>query len=92
MNIASRFLARPDRAGPVHFTIDGAPATAQPGDTVAAALLAHSGDALRHTAKGDPRTPYCMMGVCFECLVEINGVPNSQACLIEVHDGMTVRH
>ena len=32
-----------------------------------------------------------MMGVCFECLVEIDGVPNRQSCLIPVREGMTVR-
>ncbi|NKB63567.1 MAG: hypothetical protein GKR95_16110 [Gammaproteobacteria bacterium] len=37
-----------------------------------------------------PRGPYCMMGVCFECLVEIDGKRNQQACQIEVQPGMSV--
>jgi predicted molibdopterin-dependent oxidoreductase YjgC len=32
-----------------------------------------------------------MMGVCFDCLVEIDGVANRQACMIEVRDGMRVK-
>ena len=32
-----------------------------------------------------------MMGVCFECLVEVNGKPNQQACLITPENGMEVR-
>ncbi len=32
-----------------------------------------------------------MMGVCFECLVTIDGVPNRQSCLIEVAEGMRIR-
>ena len=36
------------------------------------------------------RGPYCMMGVCFDCLVEINGLPNQQACMIKAKSGMTV--
>ncbi len=36
------------------------------------------------------RSAYCAMGVCFECLVEIDGQPNRQACLTEVRDGMCV--
>jgi predicted molibdopterin-dependent oxidoreductase YjgC len=40
---------------------------------------------------GEPRAPYCMMGVCFECLVEVDGVPNVQACMTSVREGMTVR-
>ncbi len=37
------------------------------------------------------RSAYCAMGVCFECLVEIDGIPNRQACLVEVAEGMTVK-
>ena len=39
---------------------------------------------------GAKRAPYCMMGVCFECLVTIDGVGNRQACLIPVSAGMRV--
>jgi predicted molibdopterin-dependent oxidoreductase YjgC len=91
MKIASRFLTRPDRAGTVNMTLDGEPITARPGDTVAAALLAHSGDASRLTANSAPRTAFCMMGVCFDCLVEVDGRPNCQGCMITVRDGMVLR-
>jgi predicted molibdopterin-dependent oxidoreductase YjgC len=40
---------------------------------------------------GSPRAPYCMMGVCFDCLMEIDGVPNRQACLVPVAEGMRIR-
>jgi aerobic-type carbon monoxide dehydrogenase small subunit (CoxS/CutS family) len=39
---------------------------------------------------GSPRAPYCMMGACFECLVEIDGVPSRQSCLVTVQDGMRI--
>lgn len=39
---------------------------------------------------GAPRSAYCAMGVCFECLVQIDGLPNQQACQIEVYEGMCV--
>jgi NADH dehydrogenase/NADH:ubiquinone oxidoreductase subunit G len=32
-----------------------------------------------------------MMGVCFECLVEIDGVPNQQACMTPVRSGMRIK-
>jgi hypothetical protein len=32
-----------------------------------------------------------MMGVCFDCLAEIDDVPNRQSCMIEVRDGMRIR-
>jgi hypothetical protein len=37
-----------------------------------------------------PRSAYCAMGVCFECLVEIDQIPNRQACLTQVHPGMEI--
>ncbi|MFY9237639.1 MAG: (2Fe-2S)-binding protein [Roseovarius sp.] len=37
------------------------------------------------------RAPYCMMGVCFDCLVEIDGAPNQQSCLATVREGMVIR-
>ncbi|PLC53264.1 NAD(FAD)-dependent dehydrogenase [Pollutimonas nitritireducens] len=62
------------------------------GVSVAAALLGSGEMRLRASpVSGAPRAPYCMMGVCFECLVEIDGVPNRQGCLIPVRDGMQVR-
>jgi NADH dehydrogenase/NADH:ubiquinone oxidoreductase subunit G len=32
-----------------------------------------------------------MMGVCFDCLVEVDGAPNRQACLTPVREGMVIR-
>ena len=61
------------------------------GETVAAAVLAAGADYTRTSAiSGVHRAPYCQMGICFECLMEIDGVPNRQACMIEVRDGMKV--
>src|SRR4249920_3265215 len=62
-------------AGEIRFTWDGRDIVARPGDSVAAALLAAGETFLRETpVSGVPRAPYCMMGVCFDCLVEIDGV------------------
>lgn len=91
MKSASRFKSTSKRQPTLRFTFDGEVVAARPGDTVAAAILAHSGWPTRLTAKDAPRTPYCMMGVCFECLVEIDGRPNVQGCMVPVHDGMCVR-
>lgn len=91
MKPASRFLTRPDQVGVVHMTLDGEPLTARPGDTVAAALLAHSGAASRQSVNGSSRTAFCMMGVCFDCLIEVDGQPNTQGCMTLVRDGMALR-
>lgn len=62
------------------------------GTTVAAALLLAGVSATRTTpVSGAPRAAYCMMGVCFECLMVIDGMANRQACMVAVTDGMTVR-
>ncbi len=89
MTIASRFQPRPE--GALRLTLDGAPLHAHAGESLAAAILCHSGEASRTTGRDSPRTAFCMMGVCFECLVEVDGQPNVQACMTEVRDGMTVR-
>jgi predicted molibdopterin-dependent oxidoreductase YjgC len=79
-------------AGEIRFHYEGREVVAQPGDSVAAALLAAGETVLRATPISQaPRAPYCMMGVCFECLMEIDGVGNRQACLTPVSEGMQVR-
>lgn len=76
----------------VQFSFEGMTVQAREGDSVAAALLAAGVDRFRTTPKqGKPRLPYCMMGVCFDCLLEIDGEANRQGCMIEVRDGMQVR-
>ena len=75
----------------VTIFIDGRPVTAELGESVAAVLLRQPEGWNRTTpVSQSPRAPYCMMGVCFECLVTIDGVQNRQACMVPVRDGMTV--
>jgi predicted molibdopterin-dependent oxidoreductase YjgC len=61
--------------------------------TVAAAVLSHGGKnhTRRSPASGEKRAPYCFMGVCHECLMEIDGNPNQQACIVQVQEGMKIR-
>lgn len=76
---------------PVRIWIDGKPHSVLQTDTVAAAMLATGVLKCRTTpVSGQPRAPYCMMGVCFDCLVSIDGVGNRQACLTQVRDGMRI--
>jgi hypothetical protein len=64
---------------------------ARAGECVAAAMLAAGLARFRDTpAGGAPRGPYCMMGVCFDCLVTIDGVGNRQGCLVPVTEGMQI--
>ncbi|MBS0223586.1 MAG: (2Fe-2S)-binding protein [Proteobacteria bacterium] len=80
-----------ETASIVTIEVDGKTVRARTGDTVAAAMLAGGIDHCRTTpVSGAPRAPYCLMGVCFECLVIIDGIGSRQGCLIPVRDGMRV--
>ena len=80
-----------EAGAPVAITVDGKAISARTGDTVAAGLLLAGIDHCRTTpVSGAPRAPYCLMGVCFDCLVTIDGVGSRQACLVPVREGMKV--
>lgn len=76
----------------VTIFIDGRSVQVQAGQTLAMAMLAAAAVPFRHTAvSGAPRSPLCLMGVCFDCMVEVDGRHNVQSCQVEVQEGMTVR-
>ncbi|HEV7168405.1 MAG TPA: (2Fe-2S)-binding protein [Micrococcaceae bacterium] len=71
------------------LTIDGTPITARPGQTVGAALTDAGIRSWRSTrVAGKPRGLFCGIGVCFDCLLTVNGIPNQRACLAPAQDGM----
>jgi len=81
-----------DKRPIVTLSVDGRSIEAREGDSVAAALLAAGLLQSRSTPVGHvPRAPYCMMGVCFDCLMAIDGVGSRQACMVPVRQGMDVR-
>ena len=88
----SLFIQLPTDSPSVMIEFEGQPLAVPSGISLAAALLASGIRQTRSTAvSGAPRAPYCMMGVCFECLVEVDGVPNCQACMVTVSAGLKVR-
>jgi predicted molibdopterin-dependent oxidoreductase YjgC len=75
----------------IKIYIDDIPASAERGETIAAVLLRQAEPWARRTpVSGSKRAPYCMMGVCFDCLAEVDGVASVQTCLTLVRDGMRV--
>lgn len=81
-----------DSAPRVTIELDGVALSVASGRSIAAALFDAGVTRFRTTPVSDsPRAPYCMMGVCFECLMEVDGVPNRQTCLVEVREGMKLR-
>jgi D-hydroxyproline dehydrogenase subunit gamma len=85
--IAAATLARRS----VRITLDGIAMDVAEDETVAASMLQSGRADFRTTAvSGAHRGAYCMMGVCFDCLVTIDGQPNQQACMTQVRAGMRV--
>jgi D-hydroxyproline dehydrogenase subunit gamma len=76
----------------VAIDVEGHKIRVREGISLAIALMEAGHVPFRLTAvSGAPRAPLCMMGVCFECLCEIDGRQNAQACMVEVVEGMRVR-
>jgi hypothetical protein len=74
-----------------HFSFAGKSIAFRPGDTVAAALLAAGVNEFRSTSlSGGSRGPFCLMGVCFDCLVAIDGRENARACMEPASEGVRV--
>ena len=88
------FRRQPDApaAATVPVTVEGREIAVPEGASAAAAVLLAGLPSIRETGvTGSPRAPYCMMGVCFDCLAEIDGVANRQSCMVAVAPGMTIR-
>lgn len=81
---------RLDRSATVTIDVDGRPTDAFPGESVATALLAAGVQAFRRTPSGAARAPFCNMGVCFDCVVTVDGEPGLRACVTPVCAGMRV--
>jgi hypothetical protein len=91
------FRQRPD--GPaatiaprIAVEVEGRTVLVPEGASAAAAVLVAGLPSIRETpVERSGRAPYCMMGVCFDCLAEIDGVPNRQSCMVRVRPGMQIR-
>lgn len=76
---------------PVVVQIDGTSFEGREGDSIATVLLlAGKVGCRRSIVSGEPRGPYCMMGVCFECLVRVDGIDGLQACMIPIRPEMRI--
>ncbi|WP_315138747.1 (2Fe-2S)-binding protein [Achromobacter marplatensis] len=75
----------------VELDVDGIRVTVAQDRTLAIALLEAGYHATRRNHLDEPCAPYCLMGVCFECLVQVDGVDNVQSCLVRAQAGMKVR-
>lgn len=75
----------------VTLFVDGEPLEARRGQTLAAALIASGRCVLRRTRRaGKPRGLFCAMGICFDCVMTVDGRAGVRACMAKVEDGMQV--
>ena len=75
----------------VKFTFEGQEVDAHEGQSLAAALLTHGDRILRTTRHQEkPRGIFCGIGICFDCLVVVDGERNQRSCITPVRAGMEV--
>jgi len=89
--IGNRRIPNPHSQRWIHFFLDGEKLPARQGETIAGAMLANGHQQLRNSSRNrEPRGAFCGIGLCFECLVTVDGRPNVQSCLLGIEDGMQV--
>jgi thioredoxin reductase len=76
----------------IEIEFEGRRLQAQPGESLAATLTVHGILALRTTRNAAERGMFCGMGVCQDCLVEIDGKPEQRACMTKIDRPLSVRH
>lgn len=75
----------------VNFTFNGESFQGIEGQSIAAALMATGVRELRKTRfNEEPRLIFCGIGICFDCVVVVDGVANLRACLVEINDGAKI--
>ena len=85
------FRLRTNLTDPVNFSFEGRRLTASRGDTIAAALLGSGVFIFRNSpVSSSPRAPFCMIGNCYECFVQVEAMGVVQACLTEITEGMKI--
>ena len=88
---AHRDPIRPKATTPIEISVDGDPVAGVDGQTIAGMVLATGRLAWRRTsADGRPRGLFCGIGVCFDCIVTVNGERDVRACQRRANDGDVV--
>lgn len=81
----------PDVAAPIRFLLNGKPASARAGVSVAAAVLVNGMSEFRRSVSGEVRAPLCGMGICYECRLTIDGRPHQKSCQVVLAPDMVVQ-
>lgn len=70
--------------------VNDKPCTATVGEMMASVLLRENITATHRSPQGQPRGPYCMMGVCYDCMITLEDGRNEQACLTPAQEGLKI--
>lgn len=85
-------LSNTENTKTIFISIDGDVYRVPENITVAAAMLSLGKNTFRETTtRKMPRGAFCMMGCCFDCMMNIDGVTNQQACMVKVKEGMSIQ-
>jgi len=80
-----------ERGDPIELRVDDEVIPAYAGETIAGALTAAGRRVFRHSERtGSPRGVFCGIGICFDCLVTVEGMGRVRSCMVEVRPGMRV--
>ncbi len=81
-----------DTSKTVTIYFDGRPITALEGEPIAAALINAGITSFRYTPKRhEKRGIFCAIGRCTDCMMIVDGIPNTRTCVTRVKDGMQVK-
>jgi len=84
-------LGKADFGNKVEIEYNGKKLWAYSGEPIAAALLANGVKVFRYTSKyNQPRTIFCGIGRCTDCMMIVDGQPNVRTCITKVREGMKV--
>ena len=86
---ATRIQDGIERGDPVEFFVDGKLVTGYKGETIAAALM-NAGYFVSRTIDGNPLGVYCNIGVCYSCVMTVNGQASVRICKTPVSEGCRV--
>lgn len=89
--LRARNASLEETSAAVEFAFEDRTIRARKGESLLAALVASGELRLRVTDGGEFRGPFCGMGVCHECLLEVDGRCSRRACMTMVETGMSVR-
>jgi predicted molibdopterin-dependent oxidoreductase YjgC len=80
-----------ERGQAFEIVVDGELVTAYEGETVAAVLMAAGIRTTNQTPKQEePRGMFCGIGLCYGCIMVIDGVPNTRSCQTLARPGMRI--